>query len=144
MEISRFSLRMKLDDFINDECEKKVLSILEKLQGNASAIISLILWFDDDFKGNLKEAIKSIEGAHHWKTNIVQKSNISPNDFVWWDIRSYNDCDAFKSNWRFRYLYNNESQLLTGVKEFSKAITFFRNKPAKERKIERKQKRNDL
>lgn len=142
--MGKFSLRMKLEEFIKDDYENKILNKLEELQGNTSAIISLILWFDDDFKGNLKEAVDSIQDAHHWNTKIIQKSTIKESDFVWWDMRSYNDLHAFKSNFRFQYQYINESQLLSGIEKFSEAITFFKNRPPKEKKIERKQKRNDI
>lgn len=145
--IGKYSLRIKLDDFIKKDCEDKILSILEKLQSSTPAIVSLILWMDDDFVGNLKEVIDSIQGARHSKTNIIQKSTIKESDFIWWDIRSRNELDAFKSTFRFQYQYSNESQLLDGVKEFSDAIKFFGNKPPKEKKtgsMVRKQKRNDL
>ena len=80
--IGKYSLRIKLDDFIKKDCEDKILSILEKLQSSTPAIVSLILWMDDDFVGNLKEVIDSIQGARHSKTNIIQKSTIKESDFI--------------------------------------------------------------
>jgi len=93
---------------------------------------------------DLKETIESIGDAHHWKTNIVAKSKIKESDFVWFDMRSYDDEYEIPQNFRFQYKYGTPSQIVNGLKTFSDAITFFKNKPAKENKIERKQKRNDI
>ena len=37
--IGKYSLRIKLDDFIKEDCEDKILSILEKLQSSTPAIV---------------------------------------------------------------------------------------------------------
>jgi len=143
--LRKISLRMKLKDFINKKVEDEILDGLGEITQISSGIVSLILWFDEKDKDiNLKETIESIGDAHHWKTNIVAKSKIKESDFVWFDMRSYNDEHEIPNNWRFQYKYGAPSQIKDGLKTFSDAITFFKNKPAKERKIERKQKRNDL
>jgi hypothetical protein len=143
--LRKISLRMKLKDFINKKVEDEILDGLGEITQISSGIVSLILWFDEKDKDiNLKETIESIGDAHHWKTNIVAKSKIKESDFVWFDMRSYNDEHEIPNNWRFQYKYGAPSQIIDGLKTFSDAITFFKNKPPKERKIERKQKRNDL
>ncbi len=143
--LRKISLRMKLKDFIDKKVEDEILDGLGEITQISSGIVSLILWFDEKDKDiNLKETIESIGDAHHWKTNIVAKSKIKESDFVWFDMRSYNDEHAIPQNFRFQYKYGTSSQIVDGLKTFSDAITFFKNKPPKERKIERKQKRNDL
>jgi hypothetical protein len=129
--LRKISLRMKLNDFINKKVEDDILKGLAEITQISHGIVSLILWFDEkDSDINLKET-------------IVAKSKIKESDFVWFDMRSYNDEHEIPNNWRFQYKYGAPSQIIDGLKTFSDAITFFKNKPAKENKIERKQKRND-
>jgi|TARA_B100000959_G_C14930681_1_gene603513 hypothetical protein len=143
--LRKISLRMKLNDFINKKVEDDILKGLAEITQISNGIVSLILWFDEkDSDINLKETIESIGDAHHWKTNIVAKSKIKESDFVWFDMRSYDDEYEIPQNFRFQYKYGTPSQIVNGLKTFSDAITFFKNKPAKENKIERKQKRNDI
>ena len=142
--LRKISLRMKLNDFINKKVEDEILLGLAEIAKISNGIVSLILWFDEkDSDINLKETIESIGDAHHWKTTIVAKSKIKESDFVWFDMRSYNDEHEIQQNFRFQYKYGTPSQIVSGLKDFSDAITFFKNKPVKENKIERKQKRND-
>jgi hypothetical protein len=130
--LRKISLRMKLNDFINKKVEDDILKGLAEITQISNGIVSLILWFDEkDSDINLKET-------------IVAKSKIKESDFVWFDMRSYNDEHEIPNNWRFQYKYGAPSQIIDGLKTFSDAITFFKNKPAKENKIERKQKRNDI
>ena len=143
--LRKISLRMKLKDFINKKVENEILHGLGEITQISNGIVSLILWFDEkDSDINLKEAVESIGDAHHWKTTIVAKSKIKESDFVWFDMRSYIDENAIPQNFRFQYKYATPSQIIDGLKTFSDAITFFKNKPPKEKKMERKQKRNDI
>ena len=145
MHLGKVSLRMRLEHFLDKDDKKGILKALEDLNHLGTNMISLILWFDEDnTKINLKDAIASIEDGHHWKTTIVSKKSINPNDFVWFDMRCHNDKDVIPSNCRFQYNYGDTNQIVSGISKFSDAITFFNNQPPKEKKVERKQKRNDL
>ncbi len=143
--LGRVHVRMKLEDFTDKKVEEKILGGLENVQQISQGMVSLILWFDDeDSSINLKEVVDSMIDAHHWKTSIIPKSKIKESDFVWFDMRSWNDKNTIPDNFRFCYRYNNTSQIVDGLQTLSDAITFFKNKPPKEKKIERKQKRNDI
>ena len=143
--LGRVNIRMKLEDFLDKEVEDDILKGLAEISIISSGVISLILWFDDkNSKIDWKKMIDSMEDAKHYKTSIIAKSKIKQNDFVWFDMRSQSDEDSVPNNFRFIHRYSSISQIPTGLKYCADAINFFKNKPAKEKKVERKQKRNDV
>jgi len=144
--LGKISIRMKLDDFTNEKVEKEILLELENIQRISNGIVSLQLWFDDteENKVDLDKLLKTMDEAHHWKTSIKAISKIRESNYVWFDMRSVEDLDMLNGNFRFQYRYNEPSQIPSGLSKFSEAIRFFKDKPHKEKKIERKQKRNDL
>ena len=137
---------MKLDDFTNEKVEKGILQELENIQKISNGIVSLQLWFDDAKNNSfdLGKILESMEEAHHWKTSIKAISKMRDSDYVWFDIRSEEDLNTLNGNFRFQYRYHEPSQIANGLVKFSEAIKFFKDKPPKEKKVERKQKRNDL
>ena len=144
--LGKISIRMKLDDFTNEEVEKEILQELENIQKISNGIVELRLWFDDkkDNSFDLGKILESMEEAHHWKTSIKAVSKMKSSDYVWFDVRCVEDLNALNGNFRFQYRYHEPSQIATGLSKFSEAIRFFKDKPPKEKKVERKQKRNDL
>lgn len=137
---------MKLDDFTNEKVEKEILQELENIQKISNGIVELLLWFDDkkDNSFDLGKILESMEEAHHWKTSIKAVSKMKSSDYVWFDVRCVEDLNLLNGNFRFQYRYHKPSQIATGLSKFSEAIRFFKDKPPKEKKVERKQKRNDL
>ena len=143
--LGKVSIRMKLDDFTNKMVEDEILKELENIQKISNGIVSLILWFDDTEENfDLDKLLESMDKAHHWKTSIIAKSKIKQSDFIWFDMRSNSEIDTLSNNFRFQYRYDVPSQIAIGLNDFSEAIRFFKEKPPKEKKVERKQKRNDL
>ena len=144
--LGKISIRMKLDDFTNEKVEKEILQELENIQKISNGIVELRLWFDDkkDNSFDLGKILESMEEAHHWKTSIKAVSKMKSSDYVWFDVRCVEDLNALNGNFRFQYRYHEPSQIATGLSKFSEAIRFFKDKPPKEKKVERKQKRNDL
>tara|TARA_R100000027_G_scaffold66864_1_gene63762 strand:- start:292 stop:735 length:444 start_codon:yes stop_codon:yes gene_type:complete len=144
--LGKISIRMKLDDFTNEKVEKEILQELENIQKISNGIVELLLWFDDkkDNSFDLGKILESMEEAHHWKTSIKAVSKMKSSDYVWFDVRCVEDLNALNGNFRFQYRYHEPSQIATGLSKFSEAIRFFKDKPPKEKKVERKQKRNDL
>jgi len=142
--LGRVNIRMKLEDFLDKKVEDDILKGLAEISTISNGIISLILWFDDEnSKVDLKKTIDSMQDAKHYKTSIIAKSKIKQRDFVWWDMRSSTEETTISNNYRFQYKYNSLSQIPIGLKVMGDAIKFFKNKPSKEKKVERKQKRND-
>jgi len=144
--LGKISIRMKLDDFTNEKVEKEILQELENIQKISNGIVELLLWFDDkkDNSFDLGKILESMEEAHHWKTSIKAVSKMKSSDYVWFDVRCVEDLNLLNGNFRFQYRYHEPSQIATGLSKFSEAIRFFKDKPPKEKKVERKQKRNDL
>ncbi|MAG49085.1 hypothetical protein CMO86_05295 [Candidatus Woesearchaeota archaeon] len=144
--LGKISIRMKLDDFTNEKVEKEILQELENIQKISNGIVELLLWFDDkkDNSFDLGKILESMEEAHHWKTSIKAVSKMKSSDYVWFDVRCVEDLNVLNGNFRFQYRYHEPSQIATGLSKFSEAIRFFKDKPPKEKKVERKQKRNDL
>ena len=144
--LGKISIRMKLDDFTNEKVEKEILQELENIQKISNGIVELLLWFDDkkDNSFDLGKILESMEEAHHWKTSIKAVSKMKSSDYVWFDVRCVEDLNTLNGNFRFQYRYHEPSQIATGLSKFSEAIRFFKDKPPKEKKVERKQKRNDL
>jgi len=144
--LGKISIRMKLDDFTNEQVEKEILRELENIQKISNGIVALQLWFDDtkDDNFDLGKILESMDEAHHWKTSIKAISKMKDSDYAWFDIRCVEDLNTLNGNFRFQYRYHEPSQIATGLSKFSEAIKFFKEKPPKEKKVERKQKRNDL
>ena len=144
--LGKISIRMKLDDFTNEKVEKEILQELENIQKISNGIVELLLWFDDkkDNSFDLGKILESMEEAHHWKTSIKAVSKMKSSDYVWFDVRCVEDLNVLNGNFRFQYRYHEPSQIATGLSKFSEAIRFFKDKPPKEKKVDRKQKRNDL
>jgi len=144
--LGKISIRMKLDDFTNEQVEKEILRELENIQKISSGVVELQLWFDDakDNSFDLGKILESMNEAHHWKTSIKAISKMKDSDYAWFDIRCVEDLNTLNGNFRFQYRYHEPSQIATGLSKFSEAIKFFKEKPPKEKKVERKQKRNDL
>ena len=119
---------------------------MENIQKISNGIVELLLWFDDkkDNSFDLGKILESMEEAHHWKTSIKAVSKMKSSDYVWFDVRCVEDLNLLNGNFRFQYRYHEPSQIATGLSKFSEAIRFFKDKPPKEKKVERKQKRNDL
>tara|TARA_B100000902_G_C27218693_1_gene868425 strand:- start:714 stop:1157 length:444 start_codon:yes stop_codon:yes gene_type:complete len=144
--LGKISIRMKLDDFTNEQVEKEILRELENIQKISSGVVEMQLWFDDakDNSFDLGKILESMNEAHHWKTSIKAISKMKDSDYAWFDIRCVEDLNTLNGNFRFQYRYHEPSQIATGLSKFSEAIKFFKEKPPKEKKVERKQKRNDL
>jgi hypothetical protein len=143
--LGRVNIRMKLEDFLDKKVEDDILKGLAEISTISNGIISLILWFDDENSEiDWKTMIDSMKDAKHYKTSILAKSKIKQSDFVWFDMRASTDVESVSNNYRFQYRYNSLSQIPAGLRVMGDALEFFKNKPPKEKKVERKQKRNDV
>jgi len=139
MNTLKLSLRMKLSDFIDTEYESQIETKLQYISENVQPIL-LYLWYDPeehDITSKMKSFTKRWTGNASYKTVIRPTVIHSMREFIWFDIVDIihqHSC----GNYRFQYIYNNISEIMTGIKDFSDAAKFCLSpKPTK------KQKRND-
>jgi hypothetical protein len=134
----KVNVRMNLSHILNKPYEKDIIDKLSEINNN-SITFYLRFWYKDGdiSPKELKEFLLKYESSLHFKTNIKVGGELSPNDFVWYDIIDGNN--ANKTNRvRFQYIYNSEEQILKGLDEFYKCAKFCTSeKPPK------RQKRND-
>jgi len=134
----KLSLRMDLSDFINESCEKDVISKLEEIHKDGIKYY-LTLWYRDGkiIPEDINKFLVKYESKLHFKTNIVVDNKLKPNDFIWFDITRREDVNH-EQQIRFQYVYDDKKQLFEGLNQFHKAAKFcLSDKPTK------KQKRND-
>ena len=79
------------------------------------------------------EITRKVQGIDHFVLSLTKKEALNKAEI-----------DTLSNNFRFQYRYDVPSQIASGLNDFSDAIRFFKEKPPKEKKVERKQKRNDL
>ena len=129
---------MNLSDFINQPYEKDVISKLEQIHKD-SITYYLTLWYSDGeiSPDDIKRFLVDYESNLHFKTKIRVGDKLNFGDFIWFDINR-DKIDNVSHQIRFQYLYNDKSNILSGLNEFHKCAKFCTSeKPPK------RQKRND-
>jgi len=141
-----YTLRVKLSDFINSPLESKVIDKIN--DANVHHNFKLQLWYDEgEVKAkDLKSFMEKYESLLHYKTTI--KPNNEPNraEFTWYNLIHEDDFDD-KYPYRFQYNHYCEDKvvgIILGLEQFKKTLKFITSdKPPKQEKPRRKQKRND-
>ena len=141
-----YTLRLKLSDIFNSPLEELVI---EKINGaNVHHSFKLQLWYNEDdlTPKDLKLFLEKYESLLKYKTTI--KPNNEPNraEFTLYNIIHEDD---FKLSYPYRFQYNHSCEdrvlgSLLGLEQFKKTLNFVTSeKPPKQERPVRKQKRND-
>tara|TARA_B100001996_G_C18403654_1_gene493941 strand:- start:144 stop:611 length:468 start_codon:yes stop_codon:yes gene_type:complete len=141
-----YTLRLKLSDFINSPLEE---SVVEKInEANVHHSFKLQLWYNEDdlTPKDLKSFLEKYESLLKYKTTI--KPNNEPNraEFTWYNIVHGDDFDS-QYPYRFQYQHSNTDKvvgIILGLEQFRDCLAFITSdKPSKQERPKRKQKRND-
>ena len=132
------SVRMKLSDFINTDNEVEIMEIINKTHKDLRAVIFLHLWYENDEINavHLKDFLIRWEDKLHFKTVVKEGTNVTSDEFIFFDILPKGEKQADWS--RFSYRYENKKSIVNGLKELYNCVKFITSdKPTK------RQKRND-
>jgi len=129
-------VRLKLSDFIDTEYEDNVMNSISKVHSDLQSLILLHLWYDEGDNIKLKNFLMKWEDKLHFKTIVKEGTNVTSDEFVFFDILPIKEK---QSEWsRFTYQYKNKKNIVNGLKELYDCVKFITSdKPNK------RQKRND-
>ena len=141
-----YTLRLKLSDIFNSPLEELVIEKIN--EANVHHSFKLQLWYNEDdlTPKDLKLFLEKYESLLKYKTTI--KPNNKPNraEFTWYNIIHEDDFND-KYPYRFQYKHSYEDKVvgvIHGLEQFKKTLNFVTSdKPSKQEKPKRKQKRND-
>ena len=141
-----YTLRLKLTDFINSSLEELVVEKIN--EANVHHSFKLQLWYDEGevTAKDLKLFLENYESLLKYKTTIRADSHFDRAEFTWYNIIHEDD---FKLSYPYRFQYNHSCEdrvlgSLLGLEQFKKTLNFVTSeKPPKQERPVRKQKRND-
>ena len=141
-----YRLRLKLSDFLKSPLEELVVEKIN--EANVHHSFKLQLWYNDEdlTPKDLKSFLEKYESLLKYKTTI--KPNNKPNraEFTWYNIVHDDDFDLLYP-YRFQYQHANVDKvvgIIQGLEQFKDTLKFITSdKPPKQDKPKRKQKRND-
>ncbi len=129
-------VRLKLSDFIDTEYEDDVMESINKVYSELQSLILLHLWYDEGDNIKLKNFLMKWEDKLHFKTIVKEGTDISSDEFIFFDILPI---EKEQANWsRFTYQYKNKKSIVNGLKELYDCVKFITSD-----KSTKKQKRND-
>ncbi len=141
-----YTLRVKLSDFIGSSLEELVIDRIN--DANVHHNFKLQLWYDDgEVKPKeLKSFLEKYESLLHYKTTITANSDPNKAEFTWYNIIHEDDFKLLYP-YRFQYSHSCEDKVLgviQGLSQFKDTLKFIiSEKPSKNDRPKRKQKRND-
>ena len=141
-----YTLRIKLSDFIETPLEEMVIDSINA--ANVHHTFKLQLWYGEGeiTAKNLKKFLEKYESLLHYKTTIRVGSEANRAEFTWYNIIHEDDFND-KYPYRFQYKHSYEDKVvgvIHGLEQFKKTFNFVTSdKPSKQEKPKRKQKRND-
>ena len=140
-----YALRLKLSDFINTEYESLVINKIK--EATKSHTFKLQLWYDEGEVSSkeLKSFMEKYESLLHYKTTIRPNRDVDRSQFTWYDIIHKDDIEEGYP-YRFRFVGDEDrlTCIFKGLKNFEDCLAFITSeKPSKQEKPKRKQKRND-
>ena len=141
-----YTLRLKLSDFLNDPLEHLVVDKIHEIYKIQN--FKLQLWYDEGelTPADLKSFIEKYESLLHYKTTIRPNRELDRAQFTWYNI-IHNDDKEPDYVFRFQYIHESGWRLggvLDGLEQFRDCLKFVTSeKPSKQNKPKRKQKRND-
>ena len=129
-------VRLKLSDFIDTEYEDDVMESISKVYSELQSLILLHLWYDEGDNIKLKNFLMKWEDKLHFKTIVKEGTDVSSDEFIFFDILPI---EKEQANWsRFTYQYKNKKSIVNGLKELYDCVKFITSD-----KSTKKQKRND-
>ena len=129
-------VRIKLSDFIDTEYESSVMEMINNIHVDLHAFILLHLWYNEGDDLKLKDFLMKWEDKLHFKTVVKEGTNITSDEFIFFDILPKEEKQADWS--RFTFQYENKKNIVKGLKELYDCLKFITlDKPTK------RQKRND-
>ena len=140
-----YALRLKLSDFINTEYESLVIDRIN--EANKTHTFKLQLWYDEGevTSKDLKLFMEKYESLLHYKTTIRPNRAVDRSQFTWYDIIHEEDIEEGYP-YRFRFVGSEDrlTCVFQGIENFKSCLLFITSdKPSKQEKPKRKQKRND-
>tara|TARA_R100000995_G_C3463888_1_gene114600 strand:+ start:748 stop:1164 length:417 start_codon:yes stop_codon:yes gene_type:complete len=129
-------VRMKLSDFIDTEYEDEIMELINNVHKDLQSFILLHLWYNEGDNIKLKDFLMRWEDKLHFKTVVKEGTNVTSDEFIFFDILPKGEKQADWS--RFSYRYENKKSIVNGLKELYNCVKFITSdKPTK------RQKRND-
>ena len=129
-------VRIKLSDFIDTEYEDDVMNSISKVHSDLQSLILLHLWYNEGDDVKLKDFLMRWEDKLHFKTVVKQGTDMTSDEFVFFDILPIEEKHEVWS--RFTYQYGDKANIVNGLKELYDCVKFITSdKPNK------RQKRND-
>jgi len=129
-------VRIKLSDFIDTEYEDDVMNSISKVHSDLQSFILLHLWYNEGDDVKLKDFLMRWEDKLHFKTVVKQGTDMTSDEFVFFDILPIEEKHEVWS--RFTYQYKDKANIVNGLKELYDCVKFITSdKPNK------RQKRND-
>ena len=127
---------MKLSDFIDTEYEDEIMELINNVHKDLQSFILLHLWYNEGDNIKLKDFLMRWEDKLHFKTVVKEGTNVTSDEFIFFDILPKGEKQADWS--RFSYRYENKKSIVNGLKELYNCVKFITSdKPTK------RQKRND-
>ena len=141
-----YTLRLKLSDIINSPLEEMVVEKIN--EANIHHSFKLQLWYNDGevSSKDLKSFLEKYESLLKYKTTITSGPEPNRAEFTWYNIVHKDD---FDQSYPYRFQYNHEYEdkvvgIIHGLEQFKKTLKFVTSdKPPKQERPVRKQKRND-
>ena len=116
----KISLRLKIDDFIQEPLYSMVMDMLSESEPMIKVPINYVFYYEKLKTNQLKKFIKDAEDKLK-NTTFIKRSDMTQYDHVWFDIRKKQyDLQSF---YAFEYDENNVDIVL-GISQFRKAAKF--------------------
>lgn len=127
----KLSIRMFLDDFIQEPFRDYVVYYLQKVEQTCKVRVHHVFIYDDVKTIKVKEFSDFITDKLTHKTEIIPVEKIRPQDHVWMDLLPTKLKN--KGQWTYASYYDDATDIFTGLKAFNDAAVFVTSpKPEKE------------
>jgi hypothetical protein len=122
MAVSKRTVKLILSDFIETEHESEILNKLDSLKNYGAIFIKLCYNtkdIDSSKISSFKERYKSILESGNIKIHDTEFQN----EFVWYEI-SCKKNNNVNSNYKFKSMYTNSSDMILCISELESFIKF--------------------
>ena len=109
-------VRIKLSDFIDTEYEDDVMNSISKVHSELQSFILLHLWYNEGDDIKLKDFLMRWEDKLHFKTVVKQGTDMTSDEFVFFDILPIEEKLEVWS--RFTYQYKDKANIVIQIKTF--------------------------
>ena len=103
-------VRMKLSDFIDTEYEDEIMELINNVHKDLQSFILLHLWYNEGDNIKLKDFLMRWEDKLHFKTVVKEGTNVTSDEFIFFDILPKGEKQADWS--RFSYRYENKKSII--------------------------------